>query len=80
MYQFIGPLPNHSLYRRVIFAKDIEAAFEDFRANHWKARETGWLGIWQDGILVARLIPSYDADEERIVPRLDLLPIRAKPG
>ncbi len=76
MYQFIGPLPNHSLYRRVIFAESLDAAFEEFRAKHWKDRETGWLGIWENGFLVARLIPTYDLDAERGEPTLQFFPLK----
>ena len=70
MFRFFRPCLDGSVVDTAIGARDLAAAFDQFRRYHWLCTTPGAIAVFHNHTLVGRVLPELDEASGENVPML----------
>ncbi|WP_435018418.1 hypothetical protein TA3x_000392 [Tundrisphaera sp. TA3] len=72
MWQFAIPYPDHTAFVVSYQARNLAEAFQRFAEESWRQEIGGTVGVWRNGLLVARVIVFTNRKTKEREPHLQL--------
>lgn len=66
MFRFIMPFDDGTVLNIAIGAKDVDAAFHQFRIQWWNCGMSRAIGVWHNAALTHRVLPIYDQGKDEM--------------
>jgi hypothetical protein len=74
MWHFMFPFSDGTASHLILGGNDLAQAYDEFKRYFWNPCTPGAIGVWQNGALVARILPGLDQETGENVPLLQEWP------